>query len=309
MKVYFSLLFKISTRAIRQVGLHPVLGALLAVAAFTTLTMVLYAQTAWAGLFMVLFGVYFQSLLMSTQRTEFLELHFGKRQRQRIRLLENSLVGLPFLIVLLASAEWLLCLLFVAVTCVTSFFSFQQVYVRSIPTPFGKSPYEFVVGFRRIWWVLMVAGVLLAIGIGVDNPNLAVSSVVAIQLAIASFYSTPEPDFFVWNSNRSWSAFLKWKLGVMLKNTSLLIAPFSLVFLLVYPENWWVWGIICAVGILLIALVVLAKYAAFPYAISLPHAVIIALCVSFPPLIPLAAAFLSANARKSLKRYLHDPNQ
>ncbi len=59
----------------------------------------------------------------------------------------------------------------------------------ALPTPFSKNPYEYTVGFRRHWWLVLCIYALTCISINANNFNLGLFSLVAAVLLGSLFCS------------------------------------------------------------------------------------------------------------------------
>jgi len=71
MKDYFNLLLILTNRKLREVGLHPVLGYLLGLAAFIFLSEYIFYKTEFAKYLVILVCLSFQFQLSEKNRTEF----------------------------------------------------------------------------------------------------------------------------------------------------------------------------------------------------------------------------------------------
>jgi len=123
---------------------------------------------------------------------------------------------------------------------------------KVLPTPFKKLPFEPIVGFRKTFLVLLGILFLIIKAIQVGNYNLGIVSYGATFLTMMSYYSKPEPKFFVWIFDRTSKIFLRSKLF------QCLFAAASIIF---------------------------AKYSAYPSEMSILEGLLYAVGLSFPPLL------------------------
>jgi hypothetical protein len=173
-----------------------------------------------------------------------------------------------------------------------------------IPTPFSKKPFEFSVGFRRSYPMLFILYLLTIISIKVNNPNLAIGSVLGIMAIICSYYSKPENDFFVWIYNCSPRTFLIKKLKSGIQNTILLTSPQILLSGFYFSDSLNQIALFYCIGLIAISILILMKYAAFPNEIGIPQAIFLAIGCHLPPLLFLLFPYFYHQALKSLKKYL-----
>ena len=101
MKNYFNLLLVLTNRKIKAAGLHPGLGYLLGLAAFILLGEYLFQKTSFAKYLVILSCLSFQFQLSEKNRTDFLQSTFGDKTKNKIRILENLMVSIPFVSFLL----------------------------------------------------------------------------------------------------------------------------------------------------------------------------------------------------------------
>ena len=234
MKNYFNLLLVLTNRKIKKAGLNPGLGYLLGLAAFILLAEYLFQKTSFAKYLVILSCLSFQFQLYEKNRTDFLQSTFGDKTKNKIRILENLMVSIPFVSFLLYKG--LIIEASILVFCSISFalVSFHAHFNLSIPTPFSKRPFEFSTGFRRTFYLFPMAYVLAFIAINVDNFNLGVFSFLLVFLTTLGFYSKPEQEYFVWVHAETPGKFLKNKMLHASKNAAFLTAPILISMLIFY---------------------------------------------------------------------------
>jgi len=93
---------------------------------------------------------------------------------------------------------------------------FKNQLNYTIPTPFYKKPFEFIIGFRTAIGMIGFAYFLTIMGISVGNFNLGIFSLLVVFLTSFSFYAQPDSQFYVWIFSHSSATFLldKIKIGI-----------------------------------------------------------------------------------------------
>src|SRR5690606_1791957 len=156
-----------------------------------------------------------------------------------------SLLISPSLVILLLHDQWWYVCLLAVLSIVFAFLSFRT-FGRSIPTPFTKQPFEFIIGFRRSYLLLLVLYVLAGIGFYVCNPNLVLFCLACIALICICYYLLPEPIFYLWNDHHTAKGFLMRKFGRGILHCLLLTLLLLLIFVLFFPADWFNDGIVLA---------------------------------------------------------------
>jgi hypothetical protein len=101
MKDYFKLQYVMTNRKIKEAGLNPLLGYLLALTVFVLLSEYIFHKTEFAKYLVILTCLSLQFKLSEKNRTDFLLSTFGDKSKMRIRVIENFIVCIPFFYVLL----------------------------------------------------------------------------------------------------------------------------------------------------------------------------------------------------------------
>jgi hypothetical protein len=291
-------------RQLTDSGIKPVIAYPLALIVFTGLSFLLFYQTTFAEYIYILFPLYFSLNLSESKRKDFLKICFGDRPYKIIRIIENLAIAFPFIVFLLYKhcfAMPLILTLFSISTClITTKTSFSWV----IPTPFAKNPFEFTVGFRNTFYLFMIAYCLTAIAIVVDNFNLGAFALILVLLVTWSYYIKPENGYYVWLFSLLPKAFLFYKIKIAFYYSFLLCVPVLLSLSIFYWENTGVLLLCFGLGYTFLVLLILAKYAAFPEEISIKEAILVVLCLSFPPLLMAVIPYFLPQSVKSLNKIL-----
>lgn len=242
--------------------------------------------------------------LSNRKRTNFLRIAFPQRSLRRIRLVENAIVTAPFVLFLLFKQSFIAALLLIPAALLLSFIGHAPRISTTIPTPFGKRPFEFLTGFRQLLLLIIASYLLTGIGIFVNNFNLCLFAQGALFLLICSFYTKPEPLFYVWNFAFSPAGFLKEKIKTALWHTTILTLLPLAALLVAYPESWWMTGGIQLLGYAYIVQIILVKYMAYPGEIQLVQLLIFSASIFFPPLLLGLIPFFYSRSVNRLAIYL-----
>jgi prepilin signal peptidase PulO-like enzyme (type II secretory pathway) len=121
-----------------------------------------------------------------------------------------------------------------------------------------------------------------------------------------SFYTQVENEILVWNFHGGPKKFLLHKISAAFRQITLLNFPVVLILCISWPENWWIILVLYLFGLLLLSTIVLAKYSAFPRVMNVPEGIVIAIGVSFPPLLILAIPYFYKKAQRQLQTILYD---
>jgi hypothetical protein len=291
-------------RRIADFGIRPALGMGLGSLFFVGGSILLFQRTAFAPYIylLLMFSAIFR--LSESRRNDFLATCFPHPKIRLVRLLENGFVLAPFLVFLLIHQAWLFAIAALLGSVLLSQWTFRGGNGYAIPTPFGKHPFEFAVGFRKTFWLFGLLYFVGGMGIWVDNFNLLAFSLGAIYIVSLSFHTQPEPEFYVWVFDRKPAPFLWMKIRQAFFGAWLLAMPIALAAGIFYPHQVLLLLGLMMVGGLIQATVISAKYAAFPQEMNIPEGAVLALCISMPPLLLVFAPYFFQKALRQLKTYL-----
>jgi hypothetical protein len=295
---YFQLQFRLLNRHIRDFGLNPWLGWPLAAVLFVGLSQILFNKTILAGYVILLMALSTVSKLSAHDRNDFLQTCFPS-QFHRIRLLENALVALPFLVVLLAKVRFWEATGLATATLVLAFIKWGIGGNFTLPTPFGKRPFEFLVGFRKTYYLYIGAIFLTIMAILYHNFNLGIFALLLVFLISMAYYSNLEMGYYVWIHTQQPRAFLRNKIITAVRHSTVLSLPLAIVLAMFFKENIAVILAAQALGYVYLAMMILAKYAAYPNGIGLPQSLLLAFSFTMPPLLLFTVPFFY---KKSINR-------
>jgi TRAP-type mannitol/chloroaromatic compound transport system permease small subunit len=308
MKDYFYLQYIMTNRKMKEAGLPPLLGYLFVLIAFVLLSAYVFQKTDFAKYLVILISLSSIFKLSENTRADFLLSTFGDKIKMQIRILENTILCLPFVLLLLYKSCFLEASMLFLSSLLLSLFTLQSAFHFTIPTPFSKNPFEFSTGFRKSFFLFPIVYALTFMAIKVDNFNLGLFSMLLIFLVAMSYYPTPENEFFVWVHADSPKSFLKKKMTVALSYVMLLASPILISLLIFYPMEFEKTLLFLLISVLLLPTIILAKYTAYPTEINFPEVIKIALCLFFPPLFVVMIPYLYFKAGANLNYILNDSN-
>ena len=285
MKAYFKLQFTLFNRKIDEIGLSLLLGYGLVFLIFYGTSFCLFSLTEFAEYLYCLIAFALISRLNNSGRNDFLKTIFSVNDYSRLRIIENLLIAFPFVIFLLFEKEFLLVLILISLSIFLSVCKFNNSLNYTIPTPFGKKPFEFLVGFRKTLLLFPLTYFITYQSILVGNFKLGVFSMLLITTVAISYYSIPENEIYVWNFSVSSKRFLLNKIGTGILCLTLLISPIIISLIVFFPVE-----IKISLGFLFLSFlyflaIILAKYSVFPNEMNLPEVILLYASVFFPPLL------------------------
>lgn len=308
MKDYFFLQYKMTNRLMKEIGMSPLLGYVLGIAAFAFGAGYLFQKTVYASYLLVFLCLSFQLKLSEKRRSDFLQTTFGEAKKRRIRLLENGMVSIPFVVILLITHHFVEAGMVLVASAFLAVFTFETTGNFTIPTPFSKHLFEFTVGFRNTFYMCPVAYTLVGVAAFTENVNLGIFAMLLVYLVSLSYYTKPENEFYVWVHSDTTKRFVFKKLGMATRNGLILTLPAVVGLLVLFPADFQMILLFYGLGLAFLWLIVVAKYAAYPREMSLPEAIMIAMCGYLPPMLILFIPFFYFRAISKLKLILNDNN-
>lgn len=306
MKDYFQLQFKILNRKIIAFGLPLLIGYTLIPLLFFFLSNYLFEKTEFASYIFIFIATGFVSKLSDSKRNDFLKTIFNKKNFLILRIIENIIYSLPFILFLAYKGLFipLLLVCFLSISIVLINLNVNLNY--AIPTPFSKKPFEFVVGFRNTFFIFPIAYFLTYISISVENFNLGIFSMILIGITCLSYYSKVENEYFVWNFSKSPKEFLLEKLKICLTYFLLITLPILIalgIFFFNDIDLLIVFFLLCHVYLVTM---VFAKYSAFPNEMNVSQVILIAGSFIFPPILVVVISLFYSQSIKRLNAILND---
>ena len=306
MKEYFKLQYIMTKRKLSD-GSRPIVGyllALLIILVFIGLSMLLlYSKITFAPYIYVLVSLFLTSKLSEIKRNDFLKICFENKRYKTIRILENMIVTVPFVIFLIYKHQFYLTIILIAIAILIALLSFKATYNITIPTPFYKKPFEFTTGFRNTFFMFFIAYGLAIIAVVVDNFNLTVFSLMLIFFTILTYYLSPENEYFVWSYNITPSKFLIAKIKIAFLFSLYLCLPVLFLSGIFYFEHIGILLLCVLLGYLYLIALILAKYSAYPNEMDLVHTMIMTICLVFPPMLIVVIPFFADKSINKLNDF------
>jgi len=306
MKEYFQLQFKLVNRKLIDFGLPLLIGYALFALVFILGSSYLFLITEFAVYAYVFVALGLVSRLSNTKRNDIIKSIFCTSDFLKIRMLENLIYTIPFILFLVYKEKYLITLLLLVSNLLLVIINFNVNLNFTIPTPFGKKPFEFVVGLRKTFFMFPIAYIITYAAISVRNFNLGVFSLIIIGIVCLSYYLKPEHEYFVWNFNLSPKEFLIEKIKTCLLFFTFLCAPILLALSISFFQEIDILIAFYMVSCTFLVTIILAKYSAYPNEMSIPHGVLIALGFMFPPILIGLIPYFYSKSINQLTEILND---
>ena len=304
MRYYFTLQLRRLQRWFAEIGIHPIIGISLSILGFALASKYLFFKieyAVWIYASVALISVF---KLNEKSRNQRLTLLFTKKDKMNIRLVENVLALLSFLIYLLYEGQYVWAIGLLSLSLILVFLDFNFATNRSLPTPFRNFPFENIVGFRKSILAIVLAYSLMIKGIQVDNYNLALASMGLIYFVFMSFYVKPESIYFSWIFSNTAQGFLKNKIIDAAICNAILIFPGFIALCIFFPSMYLFSIALLLIGNIFLISMILAKYSAYPKEINLPQALLFGLSLWFPPMLLITIVIFYRQSIRNLKTIL-----
>lgn len=285
MKHYFQLQRTIIERHLRAWGLAPWLMYTLVPIVFVAGSLLLLERSEYAAYVIAAAGLSSLQFLGGEERNRFLGIQFSSADYRNIRLVENGTITIPFVLLFMATGFWALALVQGVVGGAMAFLNGRNRSSFALPTPFSRYPFEFAIGVRQWWPLLLIAVFLLVMGVRADNFELSAFSWFITVFMAMGFYQRPEPGFYVWVHTMTGKQFLLRKLLIGCGQLFLLGLPFVGGLLYFFPEQWGIVLLGQLIAFLYLSMMITVKYTAYPEEISLPQGFVIGAGIMLPPLL------------------------
>lgn len=291
-------------RMFKEMGISLLFATLIFLLGFIGFSLLLFYKTTLAPYFYLFLFTILVLKLSESKRIEFLKFTFKDNYFKRIRLIENLLCSLPFLVFLLVKMEFIFALGLIIIAVLTSLIQLKTRIHFTTPTPFSKNPFEFLVGFRKTILIFPLIYSLTGIAVYFGNFNLAMFSLLLVFVVIFNFYTQPENEYFVWIFSKTANAFLFSKMSISLLYSTILMLPSFSILMLVYFSDFLIVLALLTIAYLLVITAVLAKYSTFPKEMSVFQGFLFVMSIFFPPLLLFVIPFFYNLSVKQLNSYL-----
>ncbi|MFC2188344.1 ABC transporter permease [Fulvivirgaceae bacterium LMO-SS25] len=304
MKEYFALQYKMTNRRFKDTGFEPLFAYLILTVGFVGLSIYLFSKTEFAEYIFLLSALTFIGKFSEIRRTEFLKICFGETKLKKIRVAENLIGSLPFLIFLFYKQLFLSALLLFVLATILALVNFRTTINYTLWTPFSKRPFEFTTGFRNTFYLFFATYALTIIAVSVNNFNLGVFAMLLVFATTLSFYTKPENEYYIWAYNVGAKEFLFNKIKTAILFSALLALPIAIILAIFYPQNIGTLSLLFLVGWAFLISIIVSKYAAYPDEMNITQGILLALCIWFPPVLIVIIPYLFKKSENRLSRLL-----
>src|SRR5665647_469293 len=304
MSKYFGLQLKILNRHFIDFGLKPLIAYCILLPGFAGLSVYLFSKTEFAVFIYIGIALSIIMKLSERNRNDFLKNIFPIDKYYKIRILENLVTILPFLIFLIFKQLFYPILLLLTLAVSLIFLKPGKEFTFTIPTPFYKKPFEFIVGFRKAIFFFFFSYFLTMMAILYQNFNLGIFSLILVFLICFSFYTEAENEFYVWVHTLNPARFLFDKIKTAIFFSTLLCLPITISLVIFFNNSIDIIIAFQVIGYIYLTTIILAKYSTYPDNMNLPQAVLIALSLSLPPILIGVIPFFYLQSIKRLKEIL-----
>lgn len=304
MKEYFALQFTMTNRRFRDAGVVPIFAYFILTIGFYILSNFLFKTTEFAGYLYPFLYINLIGRLSETQRCEFLTICFGDNQFKKIRIAENLFFTIPFVSFLLYKQLIIPILFILLVSLILALLNFRTKFHYTIYSPFSKRPFEFTTGFRNTFPLFIVAYLLVIVAASVSNLNLGIFSLMIVFGSSFSFYLSTENEYFVWSYNLNPRKFLINKIKTALLYSSALTIPIVVLLSFYFQQSIGLLFTFLLIGWGWVICTIVIKYSSYPNEINIPNGLLLALCLTLPPMLVILTPILFYKAEKRLENIL-----
>ena len=285
MIAYFQLQFKMINRKLIDFGLNPIIGFLILLISFIGLSIYLFSKTEFAQYVFILIALSLVSKLSEPKRNDFLKFYFKDIEYRKLRMTENTIVVLPFIIFLVYQQLFISVIILAILSMLMALLNFSRSFNYTIPTLFYKKPFEFTVGFRNTFYLYLFAYFLTFMSASVGNFNLGIFALLMVFLISISFYSKLENEYYIWIFKDTPKKFLLKKIRTAFVYSTILSLPIIIVLGIFFINEANTLLLSLLLGYAYIITMILAKYSAYPNEMNLPQGILIGISLLFPPIL------------------------
>ena len=306
-KLYFRLQFILLKRKLKKAtDINPVIIFIVLTVAFYYFSVLIFKKLIFNYALLLYFAFALWALIKNQKlsKINFLKINLIGKDYLQINLIENILICIPFVTYLFYSLNLKYGFLLFIVSILFSFFPKNQKLNFVIPTPFKNYPFEFIIGFRKNFYIFIVIIIVFIQSIIVENENLGLISLLTLLYTSSFFYLQPEEKYYVWVYSLSPNKFIAQKIKIALINSFIISFPLILSLIIAYPsEILLILGVV-VVGMLVIITSLITKYSNYPTELNIQQLFLIAISMIIPFLIPIVFLYAFPKARKELKKIL-----
>lgn len=303
MRYYFLLRIKTVKRSLKEWGLPFWLFIIFLPVLFFFLYITIRQNPNYAPFAVCYFGFSILFSSVNRNRIHFLKTLFSAEQYLKIKLVEQSIVFSPLWILCILNGLYWTSLLLALLFILSFFWQGIEFFNRSTPTPFVRHPFEFIVAFRKMWFLYLLLYFIAIIGIWVSNSTLSLVMLALIYLTSMQAYDEIEPEEILWNYTIGIRKFLFHKIKRGIWQITLLTSPLWIALsVFFWDQSHWI-TLIWASANLLLILLVLMKYAIYPRRINIIDSIVITSVAVLPFIIPFFYLYYYRKAYDNLKKH------
>jgi len=301
---YLNLEWKLINRKLIKIGFNLTVFWIVVPALFSLIAWNLVQKdtiSAWVllGGFSLLFQV-----PLSKIHHNFLDANVGKLNITAVRITRNLLLSIPLVLLFAMFNKWQQILALFVLALLFSWIKTPQIKLFALPTPYRKYPFEFIIGFRRYFWIWTILVPMIYVSKTYQNDALAIFAFAVILLVQLQFFNTQEPTWYIWNEAKTPSEFLFYKIRIGMI-CSLISNTIPAILLCIFlPESTIIIASMWALSLILGVFAILCKYAFIPSQLPTMQGFIFAFNLIFPPLLLFSIPYLFKKAELNLKNFL-----
>ena len=291
-------------RKVQSLGGYPVLNYSVIVAVFLAVSYIFQSSLEHWGMIYAFMALGVVNGLNNSDYTDFLKYTYSKADFHRIRVIENVVAAIPFMLFLSINGKAIFALILLPGAVLLAFLGSRRLWHARIPTPFGKYPFEFIVGFRVAFIVFTFTYALAYKALQYHNYGIGIFALLLSCMVCTAFYGKVEDYFYVWIFSDTPRQFLLTKLKTAIASTLLLCLPIVIALMVSNPGKIHIILAFQLIGLGYVCAGVVCKYATFPGDISVKEGLLVVFSILFPPLLLVSIPLLYKRSLRSLEGIL-----
>lgn len=253
------------------------------------------------------------SFFLQLRRKDYHFVWLAEEKAWKVFGMDYLFIALPVSFIILLHSFWYVSLGVVA-GCIGIGFIKQPFHrtKRGMTPPkwIPAEAFELRSGIRQYGGLLLV--VYLSAWIGLWLPFASLVSLWLFTAVLSDLFKYSEPEQILCLQERPAESFLRWKLFLYLKLLLAAISPVCIIYIILYPAQWWLILTFITAVVLNMALFITTKYAYYwpntKITVGQVPVVIAMISMFLPVLLPVILLFLIRNylaACRNLKTYLY----
>lgn len=300
MKYYYQLQCRRIYRSFKDFGTEPFIGYPLIIFAFCWISSSFFDKVVYANYIYVAVGFALTYAFVSSEHIKFIKQHFSRVNYYKIIVFNNLLKVTPFAMFLVYKMYFIESLSLYLLAFFVSFTNKKSKISIIIPTPFGRRPPDFVIGFRKTFWLFLLIYGLTFVTVYRDNFNLGIFSLVSVFFVCCSYYLKPDVEFYVWVHAMNSKEFLKHKILIAFQNSFILALPIFIVLSIFYLDQVHITLFFLCIGFLYMMMFLLMRYSFRNEGMEMFQGIIGVLCLLFPPIMLITIPYFYNKAINNL---------